>query len=294
MSEHGEMNVEFVSLDPSCPLCWENDDTLRMGFETALVRLRNPTAATQRFVGELRKGVEVNALRSVALRCGLRLNDYQQLLELLDPVLIRGRSQHPSVPPRSAGSFKVAVPGDGKFIGWLRAACNGYDPQPEKTGTAPDFAIVADRYLSSASRAQSLLSDDIPHVSVVLTDRSLMVGPLVPPGGAPCLSCIELHRLETEPLSSVLAAQLLMTAPPTESEVCAKLAASLALTAFSQWQVGQQGLTGCRLRIPVCHGLPAFTSSVERISPHADCGCALFHPHPELSGETHAGFNNES
>jgi hypothetical protein len=48
----------------------------------------------------------------------------------------------------------------------------------------------------------------IPHLSVALRDGMAVVGPLVQPGGRPCLSCVELHRTDRDPAWPGLAAQL--------------------------------------------------------------------------------------
>jgi bacteriocin biosynthesis cyclodehydratase domain-containing protein len=48
----------------------------------------------------------------------------------------------------------------------------------------------------------------IAHLPVTLRDGTAVIGPLVRPGGQPCLHCVELHRADRDPAWPVLAAQL--------------------------------------------------------------------------------------
>lgn len=47
-----------------------------------------------------------------------------------------------------------------------------------------------------------------PHLMTGVRDATVVVGPLVPPGGRPCLNCVELHRCDRDPDWPALAAQL--------------------------------------------------------------------------------------
>jgi hypothetical protein len=47
-----------------------------------------------------------------------------------------------------------------------------------------------------------------PHLMIGVRDATVIVGPLVPPAGRPCLNCLELHRYDRDPGWPTLAAQL--------------------------------------------------------------------------------------
>jgi bacteriocin biosynthesis cyclodehydratase domain-containing protein len=64
----------------------------------------------------------------------------------------------------------------------------------------------------------------LPHLTVTVRDGTVLVGPLVPPRGQPCLNCLDLHRRDRDPAWPQLAAQL--AAP--DHEPCAT---ATALTA---------------------------------------------------------------
>ncbi len=56
------MTPDEIALDPTFPLCWEDTETLRIGFDRAEVRLRAPSPAAQRFVDKLRTGLHQREL----------------------------------------------------------------------------------------------------------------------------------------------------------------------------------------------------------------------------------------
>jgi hypothetical protein len=47
-----------------------------------------------------------------------------------------------------------------------------------------------------------------PHLMIGVRDTTVVVGPLVPPAGRPCLNCVDLHRCDRDPAWPALAAQL--------------------------------------------------------------------------------------
>lgn len=94
----------------------------------------------------------------------------------------------------------------------------------------PDLIVIIEHAVADAMAADRLLSADIPHLSVVIGEAGVMVGPLVVPGRGPCLRCLELHRADRDPAWPRLLAQLLSTrhVRSPEETSCAALAAGLA------------------------------------------------------------------
>lgn len=72
----------------------------------------------------------------------------------------------------------------------------------------------------------------VAYLGVALRDAVAVLGPLVPPGGTPCLYCLELHRRDRDPAWPVLAAQLATggeaTVPGAVTTVLAAAAATAA------------------------------------------------------------------
>ena len=79
----------------------------------------------------------------------------------------------------------------------------------------------------------------LAHLAVAVRDGTALVGPFVPPGGGPCLNCVDLHRNDRDPVWPVLAAQLATpsTQPvPGRPEAC-DIATSLAAIAYAVGEV---------------------------------------------------------
>jgi hypothetical protein len=66
-------------------------------------------------------------------------------------------------------------------------------------GNRPDLVVLIDHGTADAGRADPLLSADVPHLVVVVTEDGVVVGPLVRPGRSPCLRCLDLHRQDRDP-----------------------------------------------------------------------------------------------
>lgn len=103
-------------------------------------------------------------------------------------------------------------------------------------GHRPDLVVLIDHGVADAPRADPLLAADIPYLSLVAGEASVVVGPLVVPGHGPCLRCLDLHRTDHDPvwprlLTQVLSGPLRHAHPGTvgaQETASAGLAASLA------------------------------------------------------------------
>jgi bacteriocin biosynthesis cyclodehydratase domain-containing protein len=63
------------------------------------------------------------------------------------------------------------------------------------------------------------------HLTIGVREETVIIGPLVPPDGTPCLNCLELHRQDRDPLWPVIAAQLAGEGQPEPCTVPTLLAA---------------------------------------------------------------------
>jgi hypothetical protein len=78
-------------------------------------------------------------------------------------------------------------------------------------GAPEDAAVVvlvADWVLAPADHL-AWLNRDVPHLPVVVGERSIAVGPLVEPGDGPCLYCVHLARIDADEAWPAVATQLL-------------------------------------------------------------------------------------
>ncbi len=143
----------------------------------------------------------------------------------------------------------------------------------DTTEPRPDLVVLVEHPVADAFGADRLLAADVPHLSVVLAEAGILVGPLVVPGHGPCLRCLDLHRGDRDPAWPRLLAQLLAgrRERAREETASAGLAASLAALQVLAYLDGISvpSSIGATLEIDLPDGLVS-----RRPWPaHPRCGC---------------------
>jgi hypothetical protein len=151
----------------------------------------------------------------------------------------------------------------------VRRAAPGIDTrQPVQ----PNFVVLAAGPLPVPADQVRWVTAGIPHLPVLLRDGRAVVGPLVVPGRTACLSCVEEHRRDRDPVWPVLAAQLATDQRPEQADalvVCS--AAALAATeVLSQLDGRLPATAGASLEV----GAPGEPLRRREWSAHPRCGCA--------------------
>lgn len=137
-------------------------------------------------------------------------------------------------------------------------------------GTRPDLCVLLEHRVASPVRARPLVREDVPHLSVVVADVDLVVGPLVRPGLGPCLRCLDLHRCDADERWPVLATQLAVRPPGGVEASLAALGAAVAVTQVLAHLDGRETVTlGATLEL----GAHGGESRLRRWAPHPECGC---------------------
>jgi bacteriocin biosynthesis cyclodehydratase domain-containing protein len=140
--------------------------------------------------------------------------------------------------------------------------------------TKPDLVVLVEHGAADAAAAGQLLSADIAHLSVVIREDDVVVGPLVRPGSGPCLGCLDLHRGDRDPAWPSILAQLRGPSPghtQPEETALSGLAAGLAgLQALAHLDgVSEPASIGATLEVELPDGLIARRSWPA----HPRCGC---------------------
>jgi bacteriocin biosynthesis cyclodehydratase domain-containing protein len=138
----------------------------------------------------------------------------------------------------------------------------------------PDLVVMVEHGVADANAAGELVSADIAHLSVVIREDDVVVGPLVRPGSGPCLRCLDLHRGDRDPAWPSILAQLrgpTSGTPQPEETALSGLAAGLAsLQALAHLDgVSEPATAGATLEIELPDGLTARRSWPA----HPRCGC---------------------
>ncbi|WP_157109131.1 TOMM precursor leader peptide-binding protein [Cryobacterium arcticum] len=162
------------------------------------------------------------------------------------------------------------------------AATGAASPPP-----LPDLAVIVDHFVLAPERHVRWLRRDIPHLPVLFSDAEVRVGPLVEPGAGPCLTCLELDRVDEDPAWPAIACQLLYRTASTETpRLGIEAAATVAGIVHERLFAASNEFTAASLAID------AISLSVRRRAhrPHVRCGCRFLPENVIVLAGNAAGF----
>ncbi|MDF9875146.1 ThiF family adenylyltransferase [Cellulosimicrobium cellulans] len=138
-------------------------------------------------------------------------------------------------------------------------------------GLLPDVVVVVEHGAADPGRVGRIVGEGVAHLSVVVREADVVVGPYVRPGLDPCLTCVDLHLADADPCWPQLARQLRARAVRTVEE--SSLAASAAAVALGQVLAALDGLVPraatARIEIPAPDAVPRLRETGR----HPRCGC---------------------
>jgi hypothetical protein len=154
-------------------------------------------------------------------------------------------------------------------------------PDVALTGGTPDVVVVVDLDVADPEQAPRLLASGVAHLSVVEREGDVVVGPLVVPGAAVCLRCLDLHRADLDPRWPDLAPQLAdavddggpAAARAGAGGVLAVAAVSAGIAAagvLAHLDGGRSPLRGATYEVVAPYALPLR----REWAAHPSCGCA--------------------
>lgn len=161
----------------------------------------------------------------------------------------------------------------GGSIPWWSGSTSGH-PEHDLAPDRPDLVVLIEHGAADATAAGRLVSADQAHLSVVIREDDILVGPLVRPGSGPCLRCLDLHRGDRDPAWPSVLAQLLSptsgTLQPEETAASTLAAGLVALQVLAHLDgVTEPATAGATLEVELPDGLIARRSW----PPHPGCGC---------------------
>jgi hypothetical protein len=138
-------------------------------------------------------------------------------------------------------------------------------------GTAPDVCVLVEHGVADPVRARPLVREDLVHLSVVVGEVDVTVGPLVLPGHGPCLRCLDLARCDEDARWPALATQVTADPPAGVEAGLGPLAAALAVGQVLAHLDGRRvGTHGATLDVSALDPVPRYTPR----PPHPECGCS--------------------
>lgn len=142
--------------------------------------------------------------------------------------------------------------------------------QTPRGGGPADLVVLVESHVADPMRHRPLVTAGTAHLSVVVREASVLVGPLVRPGRTPCLRCLDCSRTEADPAWPALAAQLAVRPPDPEETLLAAVAAPLAAAQVLAFLDGRPAVVeGATLEVALPDALPRRAV----VAPHPACGC---------------------
>lgn len=194
---HGILAGMVLRLASDLPLLWRTPSSVQFGSAEPVVVLDEVTEGEDRLLATLAAGVSETGYAMLARSLGVEAERADRLLAAVGPALV----VEPD--PAAAGA---AVLGDSP----LARAVAGLLSSRSVLRSPEDAALVllvADWVIAPADHTR-WLNRDVPHLPVVVEERTVTVGPLVDPGAGPCLHCVHLTRVDADPAWTAVATQL--------------------------------------------------------------------------------------
>lgn len=270
------MNTTITRINPDLPVCWEDTETLRVGFEQVAARVRAPSAGVQRLVSALRHGMPATRIPVAARRLGATAQETLRLLSDLRPAL--QHEENPAAPylPAHTRPLRAMLFDNGRDAPGLRqalAASSAYAFEASVALDECELVFHVERFLEPLEFAQRWLAAGVPHLLIRYTDRAVQVGPLVAKSLGPCHSCLSLARVAADSAAPALAAQLHGKRPQSETADAAEMVSACATLLVRQWQASEVAAHRSRITVPMARGRIAGLPHSETVVPHPGCGC---------------------
>jgi len=135
----------------------------------------------------------------------------------------------------------------------------------------PDAVVLVEDRVADPLRSPVLVAGSTAHLSVVVREADVVVGPFVVPGAGPCLRCLDLQRADADPAWPALGDQLRADpVAPGEPGVVAAVCAGIGTAAVLAHLDREPGLApGATFEV----GLPDAVPRRRTWAVHPECGC---------------------
>ena len=258
-----------LRLDPRLPLVWRSPFGIQIGVDPAVVRIDDVTEAQERMLAALAVGTSFPGLAVVA---GGRTPDAHQardeMLALVGPAL--EPQPHAALGTVAISGSSVLATAIAKLLASHGIKSLVAADAADLADSDPQVAVVVGHFVLAPQVHAVWLRRDIPHLPVVVSDTSTVVGPMVEPGNGPCLLCLELHHRDEDWAWPAIATQLLGRRSSAESAILVtETAAAACRMVIAQLANPAGGGEAESVRIDSATGGRRW----RRWQRHPECGC---------------------
>ena len=275
-------NSPVLSLDPRFPVVWRSPTELQVGVDVPLAFLDRVSGPEERMLHALARGVSFEGLRMIGGHSRGGTRSARELLERVAPALLRSGQAFESTAfsPTPLAGHAVSVVGASAVTGAVRRFLGDLGATVESAGedqpAGVGLAVIVSSWATPPADAAAWLRRDIPHLDVVFSDAEVRVGPLVSPGGGPCLHCRERHHIDADPAWPAIAGQLRGRSAPTEVPLTiARVLPVIAEFCLHGLRSGKWGAAGPHLPMGRVVHIDTGTGGLsERVlTTHPQCAC---------------------
>ena len=186
------MGSPIFRLSPNLPVVWTSATSIQVGIDPPIARVTDIPDTAAPLLHALAEGTPASGLAMLAKLHHVSDEWVDHLVECLRPAL--------TAPP-PAEPFRLEAWSTSPAIDGLSALArvSGVEmvvPETIADDQVPtcDTVVLVSDYLVHPRWADQVARENVSHVSVVFSDQTVTVGPLVTPGVTPCVVCVELHR----------------------------------------------------------------------------------------------------
>lgn len=163
-------------IDPALPSCWEDLDTIRVGFDRAVARVRAPGPAAHRLINALRHGLSSTQLNRVIDASGSERAQLLSVVEALGPALVHSDGDAASGGPRGSGGTDSAGGSNGSR-GPGCTSGSGVSPHTGSDQRAGDPEFRIDTVIAWGGRLALPLRDALSLIDRLALRNSTRVDP---------------------------------------------------------------------------------------------------------------------
>lgn len=245
-----------LRLDPSHPPLWRNERELQLGITDAPV-ISDPRPWQLELIHALEYGFPRIALPQVAAACGARVSEARAFLTSIDVALMHERERV---------DLAVALVENSADHERARAFAAALESAGARITPDAGIVVVLTPYALVPRTTTTWMSEDRPHLPVVVDGSGITVGPVILPGVTACAACLAAERREADPSWPAVLAQVLDRTPPLIAAPTYALAAPVVLELLTT--IDTSTARSRAIRIDAANRRSETTHL-----PHADCGC---------------------
>jgi hypothetical protein len=273
-----------LRINPSKALLWRRTDEVQFGSAADAVKLANLTAAQERLLGLLSRGIADDYFDEVAAAVGVE--DAQQFLKIIDKTLLRDAAKPTGlsaqfietrfaeicraqaihsregaavlaerqlrkvfVQPKTSANPPILKSLERSGIGRLFS-------EPPSEVEQLDFAVLLANNAIAPIDYRRWMLQSVAHISVVFDSEGVTVSPVIERAKTPCLSCFHENRTVEDSAWPAIASQLLFSRQEFDDSVASLFAAAIVCQRvlqfcdqLSDFEPAEANTTGYRLSI---------------------------------------------